>query len=91
MTSTASSKDLCMGLLTVRLAQLQLDVGLSLGTLLLVAGIGGDLVNVNDKSGHGLLICWWQRKKIVKKRMRSDNVALVAAFIAGENSRGIRD
>ena len=55
MTSTASSKDLCMGLLTVRLAQLQLDVGLGLGTLLLVSGIGGDLVNVNDKSGHGFV------------------------------------
>lgn len=80
-----------MGLLTVRLAQLQLDVGLGLGTLLLVAGIGGDLVNVDDKSGHGLLICWWQRKKIMKKRMRSDKCCFGSGIIAGENSRGIRD
>ena len=88
MTSTASSKDLCMGLLTVRLAQLQLDVGLSLGTLLLVAGLGGDLVNVDDKSGHGLLICWWQRKKIVKKggRMWSDKCCFGSTY-----RRGMRD
>lgn len=54
----------------MRFAQLQHDVGLGLGTLLLVAGIGGDLINVDDESGHGLLFCWWHKEKMAEERRK---------------------
>ena len=48
-----------MGLLTVRFAQLQHDVGLGLGLLLHVASLGRDLVNVDDESGPGFGFLIW--------------------------------
>jgi hypothetical protein len=50
-----------VNLLTVRFAQLQDDIGLGLSLSLRVAGMGRDLVDVDDESRHGTSICWWQQ------------------------------
>ena len=76
-----------MGLLTVRFAQLQHDVGLGLGTLLLVAGIGGDLINVDDESGHGLLFCWWHKEKMAEERRKFCGQINVAIFVTYRRNR----
>ena len=50
-----------VNLLTVRFAQLQDDIGLGLSLSLRVAGMGRDLVDVDDESRHGTSIFWWQQ------------------------------